>query len=98
MHKAVPLSLIDPNPFRAMDRYPINQDKIAALMASMNRTGYWGNVVARKAGDRYQLAYGHHRWIAFKKKFGKDATMQPIVSDLTDEEMIRVMAKGITPT
>lgn len=92
MHKAIPLTSIDPNPFRHMDRYPINDDKIADLIGSMNRTGYWDNVVARKQNGRYQLAYGHHRWIAFKKKYGKNAEMTLIVRDLSDEDMLRVMA------
>jgi hypothetical protein len=90
--RTVPLSLIDPNPFRHLDRYPICEDKVTALMASMERTGYWGNVVARKVGDRYQLAYGHHRRIAFERKFGEGASMDLIVKDLSDEDMLHMMA------
>jgi hypothetical protein len=92
MQKVVSLKLVDPNPFRHMDRYPINRTKVDDLKASMGRTGFWDNVVARKVGDRYQLAYGHHRWIAFKEEYGKDAEIPLSIKNLSDEDMIRVMA------
>lgn len=92
MHKLVPLSQIDPNPFRDMDRYEIKDEKIDALMASMDRTGFWDNVVARKVGDRWQLAYGHHRWLTFIKKYGKNAEMPLIPREISDADMLRIMA------
>ena len=92
MHKLVSLKLIDPNPYRHMDRYPVDDNKIQELILSMDRTGFWDNVIARKVGERYQLAYGHHRWISFKRKYGKDASMNLILKDISDEDMLRIMA------
>jgi len=31
-----------PNPFRHLDRYPIRQDKVEALKASIASTEFWG--------------------------------------------------------
>jgi hypothetical protein len=75
-----------------MDRYPVQDDKIDMLVASMEQTGFWDNVVARKRGKQYELAYGHHRWIAFQKKYGDNALMPLIVKNLSDEKMLQVMA------
>lgn len=92
MHKKVPLSKIDPNPFRKMERYPIKEEKIEMLIGSMDRTGFWDNLVGREKNVRVEIAYGHHRWIAFKRKFGKKASMNVIIRKLSDEDMLRVMA------
>lgn len=92
MHKSVPIKLVKPNPFRHMDRYPIDEGKINELMGSMARTGFWDNVVARNGGEFYELAYGHHRWIAFKRKYGEGASINLIVRDLPDADMLRIMA------
>jgi hypothetical protein len=92
MHKLIPLADVVANPFRHMDRYPISEEKIEALMASMDRTGYWENVVGRQKNGKVELAYGHHRWIAFGRKFGKDAKMGLIIKPLSDEDMLHMMA------
>lgn len=92
MHKQVVVGSILPNPFRYMDRYPIDEEKIESLIGSMERTGFWDNVVARQRSGKTELAYGHHRWIAFKRKYGKKALMNLVIRDLSDEDMLRVMA------
>jgi ParB-like chromosome segregation protein Spo0J len=92
MHELVPLSKIVANPFRKLGEYDIEKEKIEALKGSMERTGFWENVVARKRGDVYELAYGHHRWEAFKEKFGEKASMNLIVRDIDDDDMLRIMA------
>ena len=38
---------IRPNPFRQLDRYPLNQVKVDALRGSILTTGFWENIVAR---------------------------------------------------
>ncbi|MHC4181514.1 MAG: ParB/RepB/Spo0J family partition protein, partial [Planctomycetota bacterium] len=91
-HKLFPLSKIKPNPYRQMDRYPISEEKIEALIGSMGRTGYWDNVVGRVQNGHVELAYGHHRMIAFERKFGKRVKMNIIVRDLTEDDMLRIMA------
>lgn len=92
MHKLIPLEKIVANPFRRMEKYPVREEKIAALMGSMERTGFWENVVGREQNGHVQLAYGHHRWVAFKKKYGKNASMNLIIRKISDEDMLRVMA------
>lgn len=92
MHKSVSASDVYPNPFRKMERYPISETKIEMLIGSMGRTGFWDNVVGREQNGHVELAYGHHRWVAFKKKFGLRAEMNIIIRDLNDEDMLRVMA------
>ncbi len=49
MQKSFPLSKIKPNPFRYMDRYPIQRDKVEALKQSFRRTGFWENIVRAKS-------------------------------------------------
>ncbi len=36
-----------PNPYRDMDNYPINREKVDALKASIKQTGFWDNIVGR---------------------------------------------------
>ena len=92
MQKQVPLSKVKPNPFRNMERYPIDEAKIESLMGSMDRTGFWDNVIGRERNGHVQMAYGHHRRIAFEKKYGKNAKMTITIKELSDPDMLRVMA------
>ena len=92
MQKTFPLSKVVANPFRNMDRYPINEEKISELCSSMESTGFWENVVCRLKNNKYELAYGHHRWIAYKKKYGDKAKITLIIRDVSDEDMLRMMA------
>jgi ParB-like chromosome segregation protein Spo0J len=56
-----------PNPFRHLERYPINQEKVEMLARSIKDTSFWDNIVARKATNgsvgKFEIAYGHHRWL-----------------------------------
>ena len=61
------------NPFRNIDKYPINQDKVDALRESMQSTGYWGNIVARAVNGKFEIAYGHHRLMAIREAYSQDA-------------------------
>jgi len=79
-----------PNPFRDMKRYPINEDKVKALVASIEATSFWDNLVCRPAGDHFELAYGHHRLAALKKAHIESVDIS--VRDLDDETMLRMMA------
>ena len=58
---------LKPNPYRKMDQYPVNKEKIAALKASIAETTFWDNLLARKRNGHYQIAYGHHRLIALQE-------------------------------
>jgi hypothetical protein len=85
---------IQPNPFRHMDRYPIRQDKVAALRESLRTTGFWDNVVARLGPDgRPQIAYGHHRLFALREEFGADREVSLIIRELDDDHMLKIMAR-----
>ena len=80
------------NPFRNIDRYPICREKIEALRASIQTTGFWDNIVARAADGGAEIAYGHHRLVALREEYGDDHRITLIVRDLDDETMLRMMA------
>jgi len=84
---------IEANPFRHMDRYPIQRDKVETLKGSIGRTGFWDNLVARKSGKgKAQIAYGHHRLIALNEMFDADHEVDLIIKNFSDEDMIKAMA------
>ncbi len=86
----VSLKDIVPNPFRNMERYPIDEAKVKSLMESFDRTGYWGNIVGRRANGKVEFAYGHHRRIAMQRKKMKE--VEVIVREVSDADMLRMMA------
>ena len=86
----IPLSLIDPNPFRDFDLHPIDQAQVGRLSASIGADGFWASVTARQVGDRFQLAFGHHRIAA---AHGAGLPSVPIdVRELSDWQMVRLLA------
>lgn len=86
---------IRPNPFRAIERYPLQDEKIEALRASIRDTSFWDNIVARIGGDGHlQLAYGHHRLEALRRELGDDFEFRLIIiKDLSDEQMLKMMLR-----
>lgn len=93
----VKLGDIRPNPFRNIDRYPISREKVDKLKQSIERTEFWDNVVARPGGDGgpdswVEIAYGHHRLVALRELYPPDHEVSLIVRDLTDAEMLHIMA------
>ena len=40
---------IKPNPFRNLSNYPIDQEKVETLLASIQDTGFWDNLVGKMA-------------------------------------------------
>lgn len=85
---------LKPNPYRDMENYPINPDKILRLSESITQTGFWDNVIARQVNGEIQIAYGHHRLEALKhvaKILGIEEIEVPI-KPLTDALMIQIMA------
>jgi hypothetical protein len=90
------LSRVDPNPFRRMDRYPIQRDKVDALKRSIEATTFWDNIVARPhPADlrRVQVAYGHHRLVALREIYSSNHKNNLIVRELDDASMLRIMAQ-----
>lgn len=95
---------LKPNPFRDMKNYPINQEKVQSLTNSINETGFWDNILARKNNGNIEIAYGHHRLVVLKKLFKSDDYVDIPVRELDDSTMIRIMANendenwGTNPT
>jgi hypothetical protein len=87
----IALSLIDPNPFRNFELHPIDQVQVERLKASIGSDGFWASVTARKVGDRYQLAFGHHR-IEAARDVPKIDSVPLEVRELSDWQMVRMLA------
>ena len=83
---------LEPNPFRDIKNYPINSEKIESLAKSINQTGFWDNILARKKDGKIQIAYGHHRLVVLQRNFKPDHIIDIPVKDLDDATMIRIMA------
>jgi hypothetical protein len=78
------------NPYRDLKGNPLLKEKIAELVASINTTGFWDNVVVRKnKAGKYELAYGHHRVQAAIEAGLESADF--IVKELDDSMMIQIM-------
>jgi len=89
----VELSKILPNPYRNLPEYPIDPAKIERLKASIEKTGFWDNVVGRKRKDgKVEIAYGHHRMEALRNVRPKIQDVGIIIRDLDDGTMIQIMA------
>jgi hypothetical protein len=86
----VPISEIDPNPFRDLKRYPANEPKIETLMRSIDEEGFWEGLMGRKAGNRTQLPFGVHRFLAAKRL--KLTHLPLLLREMSDEKMLRMMA------
>lgn len=87
------LKNVKPNPFRHLDRYPIREEKIAALKKSIEDTDFWENIVARKVGDgKIEIAYGHHRMEALRQMYPDTTEFDFIIKDIDDTNMCKIMA------
>ncbi|MCF7944426.1 MAG: ParB/RepB/Spo0J family partition protein [Spirochaetia bacterium] len=82
---------IKPNPFRNIENYPIDREKVELLKASIKETDFWDNIIVRKKDNHYfELAYGHHRLEALKELGIKEINIP--VKELDDAQMIKIMA------
>jgi ParB family chromosome partitioning protein len=61
----IPLDRIDPNPEQPRRRF--DDQALGQLVASVRRHGVLQPVVARRAGDRFELVVGERRWRAAKE-------------------------------
>ena len=86
----VRVSDLYPNPFRNIEKYKIDRDKVQALKTSIEETTFWDNILARPKNGGFEIAYGHHRWAALKD-LGIDEVNIP-VRELDDSTMLRIMA------
>ena len=87
----VKLKNIRENPHRDYNLNPLNAEKVNKLKESIEETEFWDNILARKKGDSYELAYGHHRVQALKEIFDEDYLIEIIVRDLNDDDMLKIM-------
>jgi len=84
---------LKPNPFRDLPHYPIDRDRVEILKNSIDTTGFWDNILARKNKDGdIEIAYGHHRLVALKEALGPNAEIDLPVRPLEDEDMLKIMA------
>jgi len=102
----VPIDCIDPNPYQPASAR--NEEKVLEIANSLvenlesgiGTNGLNQVPTARQVGDRYQLAFGHHRYQAFAllhgettKEYAKKFSEMPLlIEDLTDQQMFEAMA------
>jgi hypothetical protein len=87
----IALKDIKKNPARDFAFNPYNEQKIATLMESIGKTGFWANVIVRPdpTGKGYQQAYGHHRTESARRSGLVEAEF--VVQDLDDNMMDKMM-------
>lgn len=85
------IASIDANPFRSLAKYPYVSSKLEALQRSFADIGIWPGVIARPAGNKFQIAFGHHRIEAARRN--KLKTVPLIVQDLSEEQMLQYMGR-----
>jgi len=83
---------LKPNPYRDMENYPIDQEKIESLKDSIEQTGFWDNILARQVNGEFQIAYGHHRLEVLKQILKPTDKIDIPVKELSDTLMIQIMA------
>ena len=85
---------VRPNPYRNIEHYPLNKEKIMTLTQSIERTGFWDNLVGREVDGEIQIAYGHHRIEALRlaNGYGYDFEFELPVKNIDDATMIQIMA------
>lgn len=86
----IQVNQLRPNPFRRIDAYPIDREKVESLKTSIEETSFWDNILARPAKDGYEIAYGHHRLVALKEVGIKEVDIP--IRDIDDGMMIKIMA------
>ncbi len=91
MLKTIAIDRLKPNPFRRLDEYPIIREKVDLLKESIAQTGFWGTIVGRERGADVEIAFGHHRLVALRE--AKEKTVALIVLDLSNEQMLQMMAR-----
>lgn len=90
----VTLSNVLPNPYRQIDAYPINDDKVEALLKSFGTSGFWdGSIQGRESPShpgKIEIAFGHHRLAAAHRK--ALTAIGIVVAPRSNADMIRMMA------
>ena len=88
----VQLGKLHPNPFKKhILGGKLNEERVARLEESIGQSGFWDGFAARKNGNGYQLAFGHHRLQAAINQLGKEYRTSILVADYDDDQMARMM-------
>ena len=87
----IKVSQLEPNPFREIDKYPIDRAKVEKLKLSIGETSFWDNILCRHKGEKFEIAYGHHRLHALQELKIKEVDIP--VKNLTNAQMVRIMAE-----
>lgn len=85
---------IEPNPYRHIDKYPIDKDKVESLKTSIQEKTFWDNILVRPhptIKGKFQLAYGHHRWIALKELKYEEINIP--CRSIENAQMLQIMAE-----
>jgi hypothetical protein len=88
----VSIDKIESNPHRDPVKYPVDEDKVARLMESYSKTGFWNNLIARPHPDKegfFQIGYGQHRLTACRRMGITEIDLE--VKDMSDLDMLRVL-------
>jgi hypothetical protein len=89
--RTIALDRLDPNPYRNLIDYPWIETKLEQLQYSIADVGMWEGVIARPHGDRFQLAFGHHRVEAARRNGLHEIPI--IIKDLTEQQMMQYMGR-----
>ena len=57
----IEVSKLRSNPFRNLERLPLDPEKVEALVHSIKDTSFWDNLIGRETAGGVEIAYGHHR-------------------------------------
>lgn len=97
----IPISELRPNPFRDLQRLPVDRKSVEALKCSIRSTGFWDNLLVRREySDEplpiYQIAYGHCRVSALyelvlERVIESEFMVELPVRVLDDATMLRIM-------
>ena len=85
----VEISLIDANPHRNFKHYPLDPEQVSRLEQSFTELRQYDALPARKVGNRYQIACGHHRLEAMRNLNFK--TVELNIGPRTEDDMIKIM-------
>lgn len=87
----IPTKDLVSNPYRHIERYQFNEEKIEALLKSYENSGFWdGSIQGRLgAGGKVEIAFGHHRVEAAKR--AKIPALGVVLADRSEADMLRMM-------
>lgn len=87
--KEIPIAMIKPNPFQA--RQTFREESLQELSISIQEQGFYGTLLARQKGRKFELAFGERRLRAAALAGLEKVPL--LARDLTDEQMMEI---GIT--